>query len=56
MATIDGRRALAQHGTREMPVWGAVLEEEKRGEPYPRYQGLLNTRLLMDYLATLQEH
>src|SRR5512145_632290 len=33
MATIDGRRAVAQHGTRDMPVWGAVFEDEKRGEP-----------------------
>jgi len=55
MATIDGRRAVAQHGTRDMPVWGAVFEDEERGEPYPSYQGLLKSRFLMDYLATIQE-
>jgi hypothetical protein len=37
-----------------MPVWGAVFEEEGRGEPYPAYQGLLKSRFLVDYLATLQ--
>ena len=55
MAAIDGRRAVAAHGTRDMPVWGAIFEEEGRGEPYPAYQGLLKSRFLMDYLATLQE-
>jgi mono/diheme cytochrome c family protein len=55
MAAIDGRRAVAPHGTRDMPVWGAVFEDEERGEPYPRYQGLLKSRLLMDHLAAIQE-
>ncbi len=55
MAVIDGRRQVAAHGTRDMPVWGAVFEEEGRGEPYPAYQGLLKSRFLVDYLATLQE-
>jgi hypothetical protein len=51
---IDGRRAVAAHGTRDMPVWGAVFEEESRGEPYPAYQGLLKSRFLVDYLRTIQ--
>jgi mono/diheme cytochrome c family protein len=55
MSVIDGRRAVAAHGTRDMPVWGAIFEEEGRGEPYPAYQGLLKSRLLVDYLATIQE-
>jgi mono/diheme cytochrome c family protein len=55
MSVIDGRRAVAAHGTRDMPVWGAVFEEESRGEPYPAYQGLLKSRFLVDYLATIQE-
>jgi mono/diheme cytochrome c family protein len=54
MSVIDGRRQVAAHGTRDMPVWGAVFEEESRGEPYPAYQGLLKSRFLVDYLATLQ--
>jgi mono/diheme cytochrome c family protein len=55
MAAIDGRRQVAAHGTRDMPVWGVIFEEEGRGEPYPAYHALLQSRLLVDYLATLQE-
>jgi mono/diheme cytochrome c family protein len=55
MSVIDGRRAVIEHGTRDMPVWGAIFEEEGRTEPYPAYQSLLKSRFLVDYLATLQE-
>ena len=55
MSVIDGRRRVAAHGTRDMPVWGAVFEEEGRDEPYPAYQGLLKSRFLVYYLATIQE-
>jgi mono/diheme cytochrome c family protein len=55
MSAIDGRRHVPAHGTRDMPVWGAVFEEEGQGEPYPAYQGLLKSRLLVDYLGTIQE-
>jgi mono/diheme cytochrome c family protein len=55
MAAIDGRRQVAAHGTRDMPVWGAIFEAEGSGEPYPAYQSLLQSRLLVDYLATIQE-
>jgi mono/diheme cytochrome c family protein len=55
MAAIDGRRQVAAHGTRDMPVWGAIFEEEGRGEPYPAYHALLQSRLLLDYLGTIQE-
>jgi mono/diheme cytochrome c family protein len=56
MATIDGRREVAAHGSRDMPVWGAIFEaeEEQRGEPYPAYHALLQSRLLVDYLGTIQ--
>jgi mono/diheme cytochrome c family protein len=54
LATIDGTRQVAAHGSRDMPVWGAVFEHEERGEPYSAYQSLLKSRLLMDYLATIQ--
>ena len=54
MSVIDGRRAVIEHGTRDMPVWGAIFEEEGRTEPYPAYQSLLKSRFLVDYLATLQ--
>jgi len=55
MSVIDGRRQVIEHGTRDMPVWGAIFEEEAQGEPYPAYYSLLKTRLLVDYLATLQQ-
>jgi mono/diheme cytochrome c family protein len=54
MAVIDGRRQVAAHGTRDMPVWGVIFEEEGRGEPYPAYHALLQSRLLVDHLATIQ--
>ena len=54
MSVIDGRRAVAEHGSREMPVWGARFEEEREGEPFHTYVGLLQTRSLVDYLRTIQ--
>jgi mono/diheme cytochrome c family protein len=54
MSAIDGRRAVAEHGGREMPVWGAVFEKEHEGEPFQAYVGLLQTRALVDYLRSLQ--
>ena len=54
MSTIDGRRSVAEHGPREMPVWGARFEEEKKGEPFHTYVGLLQTRSLVDYLRSIQ--
>ena len=32
MAVIDGRRAVAAYDSREMPVWGAVFEEELKDQ------------------------
>jgi hypothetical protein len=54
MAAIDGRRAVAGHGTRQMPVWGAVFEAELKDSSYPGYTGLLRSRVLAEYLRTLQ--
>ncbi len=54
MATIDGRRLVAVHGPRDMPVWGAVFESEHAGEPYPAYTTLLDARALSDHLRELQ--
>jgi hypothetical protein len=54
MAVIDGRREVAAHGPREMPVWGAVFEEDLRGQPYGKYVGLLHSRALTDYVRSLQ--
>jgi mono/diheme cytochrome c family protein len=55
MAFIDGRRVIPEHGTREMPVWGAEFEKEHEGERYGSYISLLQTRLLVDYLRSIQE-
>jgi mono/diheme cytochrome c family protein len=55
LAIIDGRRRVAEHGPREMPVWGEVFDEALRSQLYTRYTGLLQSRLLVDYLRSLQE-
>ncbi|CBE68589.1 MAG: cytochrome c [Candidatus Methylomirabilis oxygeniifera] len=55
MHIIDGRRAVAEHGTREMPVWGAVFETERQREDYPGYISLLHSRALTDYLSSIQQ-
>lgn len=54
MAMIDGRRLVAEHGSRDMPVWGAVFEEEHKGKPFQAYTGLLDARALSDYLRSIQ--
>jgi mono/diheme cytochrome c family protein len=55
-AVIDGRRAVAAHGPREMPVWGDVFatELEASDTPRPHSTALERSRLLVDYLRTLQ--
>jgi len=55
MAYIDGRKTVASHGPREMPVWGAVFLEKNRPEHYPAYTSLLHSRALTDYLRSIQE-
>lgn len=55
MQVIDGRRAVVEHGTREMPIWGAVFESEHQGKDYPGYTSLLHSRTLSDYLRSIQQ-
>jgi mono/diheme cytochrome c family protein len=55
MMTIDGRRLVALHGPRDMPVWGAVFAEKHVGEPFGAYGPTLDARALADYLRTLQK-
>lgn len=55
MAVIDGRRDVAEHGPREMPVWGAMFEDESRPQGYPAYTSLLHSRALTDYLSSIQQ-
>jgi len=54
MAVIDGRRAVGAHGPREMPVWGAIFDAQLEGQPFAQLTGLLRSRALADYIATLQ--
>lgn len=51
---IDGRKLVAAHGPREMPVWGAVFSEDLAGEPHRGYTVLLHARALTDYLRSIQ--
>lgn len=55
MHVIDGRRAVTEHGPREMPVWGAVFEEQGRPGHYPAYTSLLHSRALTEYLRSIQK-
>jgi mono/diheme cytochrome c family protein len=49
---IDGRE-FSVHGRRDMPIWGAVFEEERPGTDNAAYvQGVLDE--LVAYLRTLQ--
>jgi mono/diheme cytochrome c family protein len=54
MQVIDGRALVAEHGTRSMPVWGVVFEEELEGQSYAGYTSLLRSRNLTDYLRSIQ--
>jgi len=54
MAMIDGRRLVAEHGPRDMPVWGVVFEQQQEGQPFQVYAGLRETRALSDYLRSIQ--
>jgi len=55
MRVIDGQRVVAEHGTREMPVWGAVFAEELEGQRQAAYTVLLHGRALTDYVRSIQE-
>ena len=53
-AAIDGRSAVAGHGTREMPVWGVVFEDELSGEAWVGYRAIESSQRLTEFVATLQ--
>ena len=54
MAVIDGRRSIAEHGPREMPVWGAVFDESYKRERYGSLTTLYHGRALTDYVQSIQ--
>ncbi len=55
LAFIDGRRWVNEHGPRDMPVWGAVFDEELKEQLYSEYTGLLQSRTLAHYIESIQE-
>lgn len=55
MATIDGRRLVRAHGDREMPVWGEVFTKKLESEKYTELTTLLKTKVIAEYIATLQK-
>ncbi len=56
-ATIDGNAVIAAHGTREMPVWGQIFEQQG-SYTYDRKATAREVRAriqrLVDYLKSLQ--
>lgn len=56
MGVIDGRRRVAAHGPREMPVWGAVFVDEVRddGGGYAELTALYAGKALTDHVQALQ--
>lgn len=54
MKAIDGRRQVAAHGSREMPVWGERFRGELEGKSHPERTTLLMEREIVEYVATLQ--
>lgn len=55
MATIDGRRAVRAHGERDMPVWGEKFYSEAEGKKYPELTTLLKSKIIAEYVGTLQK-
>jgi mono/diheme cytochrome c family protein len=55
MMAIDGRLLVEAHGPRDMPVWGAVFQQEHVGEPFAMYGPTLDARALADYLRSIQK-
>ena len=53
-AFIDGRRDVAAHGPREMPVWGWRFMDESLDAPNPERQAEEAIGRILDFLATLQ--
>jgi len=54
MAAIDGRRVIAAHGTREMPVWGAVFPERSSERSAGQSTADRRTAKLLAYLRSIQ--
>jgi mono/diheme cytochrome c family protein len=53
--TIDGRNLIAEHGTREMPVWGYEFWIEQGGDVVAQRDMHTVINRLVEYLRSLQE-
>ena len=51
MNFIEGKEVVASHGSRDMPVWGAVFRSMSRDEDVT----ILRVRNLANYVETLQQ-
>ena len=54
MSAIDGSRMVRAHGDREMPVWGEIFRKEAEAGKYTELTSLLKTKMIAEYVATLQ--
>jgi hypothetical protein len=54
MQQIDGRRAVAAHGTASMPVWGEIFEQSLMTEPHTQRTALLQLQTLAEHVHGLQ--
>jgi mono/diheme cytochrome c family protein len=54
---IDGREAIAAHGSRKMPLWGFVFQVEEGAEDPKTQEDLVRGRIwqLVYYLESIQE-
>lgn len=50
--TIDGRRGVGSHGTREMPIWGGALRRSEGGLSEAQAQAKI--RQLVHYIWSIQ--
>lgn len=55
MSSIDGGRVVRAHGTRTMPIWGEVFRTEHEKEKYTELTSLLKTKIIAEYVGTLQK-
>ncbi len=53
---IDGRRDVAVHGARDMPVWGVYLGKNRAGMLGQETAVRGDIHLLVEYLRSIQEN
>lgn len=53
--TIDGAKAIASHGSKEMPAWGETFQADIGQDPMTQAVVRGRLMLLTDYLRSIQE-